>query len=242
MNNKNEKLIIFDCYKTLVFKEDLSLVLKKFLKEKFNKNIPIKFIDRAYELIYYRHKFIHADFKTNDERTGFYMKYNRELFGIIGLEISDDLNKEFNFTVSRLSYKCFPDALRCVESLFKQDIDMGLLANWTGSLGKVLNDLDIKKYFKFVFSSSDIGASKPNLDFFKKSIGDTMNKYKWVYYVGDDYQLDIAPARQLGLIPLLIDRDDSYPSAIDCVKLKSLGSLPRAIYRGNSKLNNNCSL
>jgi putative hydrolase of the HAD superfamily len=45
-----------------------------------------------------------------------------------------------------------------------------------------------------------------------------------VVYVGNEYIADVAGARDAGLTPVLIDRDDRLPAA-DCLRIRALREL-----------------
>ena len=56
-----------------------------------------------------------------------------------------------------------------------------------------------------------------------------MKKCDSIYYVGDDYELDIIPSKKAGLIPILIDRNNQYPRSVDCIRIKKLTDLEKII-------------
>jgi len=44
------------------------------------------------------------------------------------------------------------------------------------------------------------------------------------YYVGDEYEVDVVGARNAGIEPILIDRDNILPFA-DCLRFTSLSQM-----------------
>jgi ABC-type branched-subunit amino acid transport system substrate-binding protein len=69
-------------------------------------------------------------------------------------------------------------------------------------------------------------VEKPDPAIFALALKDVLKTCDAVYYVGNDYELDIVPARKAGLRPVLVDRDNRYPAAADCVRITALTDLP----------------
>lgn len=217
--------IVFDCYETLIYKKDLEKIVFNFANKIIHKKIGKEHINRAYDLIYYRHKFNHPRFKNEKDRQDFYIKYNQELFNILGFEITNKQALKLNNQLKKTSYACYKDTLPALNFLKKKQIPLGLISNWTFTLKNILISLKLDKYFNFIHSSHDLKVDKPNPKIFNKVLKDTKKEYNKIYYVGNDYTIDVVPARSVGLVPILIDRDNIYPDKIDCIKIKSLEEL-----------------
>jgi FMN phosphatase YigB (HAD superfamily) len=52
------------------------------------------------------------------------------------------------------------------------------------------------------------------------------------YYVGDEYEIDVIGARNAGLVPILIDRNNNLPFA-DCLRFNTLSQM--CIYLGGKQ-------
>jgi putative hydrolase of the HAD superfamily len=221
--------IIFDCYQTLIYKKNLEKIVQKFVAQELGSRVEIKLIKRAYELIYYRYKFLHPRFKSASDRRNFYIKYNQELLSIIGFEISSKQALKLNGMLKKSSYAVYADSLSILKYFKQNKIPLGLIANWTDTLANVLDKLNLNKYFEFIYSSHDLKIDKPNPKIFEKALISVKGKYDKIYYIGNDYGLDIIPARQAGLTPVLVDRDNSYAAKINCLKIKNLNELKKII-------------
>jgi len=46
-------------------------------------------------------------------------------------------------------------------------------------------------------------------------------------HVGDQYKIDVAGARGVGINPILIDRYDLYPEFSDCPRIRNLTELTK---------------
>lgn len=221
------KLFFFDCYQTLVYKKNLDTKIRDFLFTELGKKVPIKFVRMALNIMYQRHKFSHPRFSDSNERVEYYKEYNKEQFGIIGIDISDKLAIKLNQELKKLPFGVFPDVIRTLNYL-RSKYSLGVLANWTETLEPVLADLGIKHYFDYIISSNNLKASKPDKNFFIQSLKKIKTKeFSDIFYIGDDYELDILPilAAKIKLQPILIDRLNLYPDVNDCKKIRILEEL-----------------
>jgi putative hydrolase of the HAD superfamily len=126
-------------------------------------------------------------------------------------------------------YSVYDYVLESLVYLNKKKIPMGILANWTKNLEKIIKNVGIFKYFDFVFSSSESKYSKPNPQIFSDLLSGVIKKYNKIYYVGDDYELDINSARSAGLAPILIDRKKHFSNKQGCIIINSLTSLKEIV-------------
>jgi HAD superfamily hydrolase (TIGR01549 family) len=64
----------------------------------------------------------------------------------------------------------FPDCDHVLKSLKSLDYKIGVISNFDDRLEKILNNLDLLKYFSFVLVPNNCnGLSKPNKDIFLKA-------------------------------------------------------------------------
>ena len=197
--------LIFDCYQTLIYKSDLAESLQVFIRENLNQTISLRYINQALAIIYQRHKFSHPTFTTEQSPQSYYKKYNKELLAILGLTISDNSALALNKKLSRGKYEIYSDTLPILKYFeSKHQVPLGLISNWTKTLAEILRDLNLRQYFDFVYSSQDLQIDKPDPRIFTLALRNIRKTYKKIYYVGDDYELDIIPSRQAGFIPVFI--------------------------------------
>lgn len=217
--------IIFDCYQTLIYKKNLEKIVKDFCFDVLKKDVPICYIERGYDSLYDRYKFKHPRFETPEEHLNFYIGYNKELFRIIGFSVSSYQATQLYEYLKKAIWEVYPDTLTALEDLKTKKISMGLLANWTKTLDTVLESIRLTHYFDFIYSSHDLKIEKPNPKIFAKALSSIEGRFEKIYYVGNDYELDIIPAKAAGLIPILIDRNNRYPASVDCLRIETLTNL-----------------
>lgn len=222
--------IVFDCYQTLIYKKNLEYIIQKFLADDVHIKIPLKYIKYALNIMYQRYKFQHPRFKSTQDRKKFYINYNRELLSIIGVDVSANMAVRLNNRLKNSPYACYPDVIPILKYFkIQKKVPLGIIANWTATLEKILIDLKLGQYFNVIYSSYKVQIEKPDPEIFIKVLKEIIKKYNKVYYIGDDYELDIIPAQQAGLFPVLVDRNDKYPKNVDCIKIKNLNNLKKII-------------
>ncbi|MDD3740583.1 MAG: YjjG family noncanonical pyrimidine nucleotidase [Bacteroidales bacterium] len=62
-----------------------------------------------------------------------------------------------------------------------------------------IKNCDIEKYFKNIFTSEEVGFSKPNIKYFEYVLESTRSKPVNSIVIGDDLEVDIKGAIQLGI-------------------------------------------
>lgn len=223
-----EKLIIFDCLRTLVFKEGgLVREMRNFATTEMGKELPIKYFKYAVNVMYERYK-LH-DYKLNSlDKKEFYKVYNQEQLRVIGLNLSDELSIKLGQRLSKLPFEVYQDVKPILNYLQSAGFHLGVAANWTKNLRAVLAKTGLEKYFQLILSSEELKVSKPNKEFFTqvlKIFG--QKKYKEIYYVGDDYEMDISPIIEsdLEIKAVLLDREARYSNLVNCLKIKTLKTI-----------------
>jgi len=234
---KNKPNIVFDCYDTLIYKSRLKETTQKFIQDIFHIKVPLFYIDQAFTYIYDRYKFSHPTFPNHLVRKKFYQQYNKELLAIIGFSINNSEADKLNQLINQSTYyHAFPDtkSLKNLSSKY----NLHLLANWTNTFESALNQTSIATFFKTKLSSHELKIQKPNPKIFKITANLINLSPENLIYVGNDYELDIIPARSAGWTPILIDRFNRYPKSIDCLKINSLFDLNLKIKKIYQKLKN----
>lgn len=221
-----KKYIVFDCFQTLLYKKNLEKIVQDFSRDVLRKEMPSKCIKQGYFVLYNRYKLRpQPNFETSKKRENFYIQYNKELFAILGITISSSQALRLNRDLKKAYWQCYPDVIKTLNLLQAKQIPVGIIANWSHNLEDVLLNAGLLLYFDSIYSSYNLRISKPNPKIFDA----VLKKFDKIYYVGDDYELDVVSARGAGLIPVLIDRSNQYPEAADCIKIRKLTDLKEII-------------
>lgn len=73
-----------------------------------------------------------------------------------------------------------------------------LVSNFYGNIEAVLDDFDLRKYFKAIVESAVVGVRKPDPAIFRLGVDALGLLPEQVLVVGDSLRKDILPARQIG--------------------------------------------
>jgi FMN phosphatase YigB (HAD superfamily) len=155
----------------------------------------------------------------------FYRSFNAGLCAALGIQGSFEklhplLTKRFSERRQRIP---FDDAIETLKMIGRR-VPMHALANWDKGLDRVLQRAGLRHFFLDVADSESLGSEKPERACFDAFVvRNRLNPAK-VVYVGNEYLADVVGAREAGLTPVLVDRDDRLPAA-DCVRVRSLREL-----------------
>ena len=134
------------------------------------------------------------------------------------LQTADEQMKKANFVL-------FDDVLSTLQSLKDSKKVLGLLTNATRSAISVHRDLGVEPYLDFIVTSEEAGADKPEPPMFLAALEHAGVEASEAVHIGDQYELDVAGARGVGITPVLIDRYDVYPEITDCHRVNHLSEL-----------------
>ena len=116
----------------------------------------------------------------------------------------------------------YPESSEVLDTLSKKYV-LGVISNWDIEIDiyDVFEDLELKKYLSVILASKDIKILKPSPRIFLEALRRTNLATYQCFYVGDDPYEDFYGAKNVGLIPILIDRKEKYKE-LDCLKIKNL--------------------
>lgn len=105
-------------------------------------------------------------------------------------------------------WELFPEAVDVLTELHRR-YQLAVISNFDGRLRFVLEHLGVRKFFKHVFVSSEIGVDKPAPEIFRRSLGMMSVAANEVLHVGDDPERDWRAAAAAGLHVFELDRAKS---------------------------------
>jgi putative hydrolase of the HAD superfamily len=207
--------VLFDAYGTLVELDDFYARLHRGF-EKVGVLLPLEIVTKAAraEMKYYIAHTVHA--RAEGDWLGLKSDCARVLVESIRAQnYALDLSHEEVLEIldASLVFRVFPDVRGALETLRARGVAMGVLSNWDGSLRNVLRELDLFSFFDFILISAEAGIQKPAREFFDLALQNVQAKYSGLtapdcYYIGDHYEGDIEGARNAGLTPVWLVRDE----------------------------------
>ncbi len=160
----------------------------------------------------------------------FWKRYDQfvldRLGAVVDLEaFSRELSKEFESMLDRAeSWAEYPDARPLLEDLKGRDFKLGIISNATDLVDRVLDHLDLAKYFDPVVVSYAVGVRKPDRRIFQIAAERVRAAPNRMIYIGDKLAVDVVGASRAGLNAVLLDRMSVYEDA-SCLRIRSLSAL-----------------
>lgn len=159
-----------------------------------------------------------------------YLCYPRAILDEAGVECSPELIwKVLNIVLDQFkkasTFVLFDDVLPVFTALKQRKLILGLLTNATKDAISHFSYLGLEPHLDLVVTPEEVGASKPEPAIFQAALDRAGVTATEAVHVGDQYDLDIVGARQVGISPILIDRFDLYPEVTDCPRIQGLSEL-----------------
>jgi putative hydrolase of the HAD superfamily len=123
-----------------------------------------------------------------------------------------------------LEFRAYPDALEAVRALREDGRMLVVVSNWDCSLPDWLGPTGLLELVDGVVTSADVGAAKPDAAVFRRALQLARVEPDGVVHVGDSLDNDVAGARDVGIRPILVQRDGDPPPGVEAVR--SLTEVP----------------
>lgn len=101
--------------------------------------------------------------------------------------------------------RLFDDAYAALSQLRESGFRLGVISNWDTTLIPVLERLGVLPFFDVVVGSCDVHWAKPDPEIFTCALERAGTQAAGSWYLGDQLEMDILPARQLGFTTLYVD-------------------------------------
>jgi putative hydrolase of the HAD superfamily len=166
--------------------------------------------------------------ETYDEnqRKEFWTNYNTSLLKKLGIKKDvvflaaqiDELWWEFSHL------QVYPDVEPTLSRLRDKGLKLGLVTNsFKQDLDYVLGELRLEKWFDAIACIDSCNCTKPNKEIFLHALNKLGVKPRESLFIGDSVVYDYEGALNVGIKPLLIDREGIIPNRYD--KISSLTEL-----------------
>ena len=121
-------------------------------------------------------------------------------------------------------WQVFDDVRPALARLAEAGVRCAVVSNWDSRLRRLLEALNLARWFEFVLTSAQAGYSKPDPRIFQEALARLGVAADRAVYVGDSFEDDVIGARNAGLRALLLDRSGAQDSRTHT--LASLNDLP----------------
>ncbi|MGA7871577.1 MAG: HAD-IA family hydrolase [Candidatus Binatus sp.] len=122
------------------------------------------------------------------------------------------------------------EAAPTLQRLKADGLKLGVISNFDYRLYRILDGLDLSRYFDSITISSEAGYAKPRREVYQAALSDTGASAHDAMHIGDSEDLDFAPAAALGMAAVLIERGGDKQAAPSIAgrraRIRSLASVP----------------
>ena len=124
----------------------------------------------------------------------------------------------------------YDDVIQTLQHLRDAGFKLGIVSNWDTPLDPLLERLGIVNYFDVIVASHDVlvKSEKPDSHIFNYALAAVGVSAEDAVHVGDTYEADIIGARNVGIRPILLDRDGTQVGRWD-ETIRSLAELPELL-------------
>jgi putative hydrolase of the HAD superfamily len=112
----------------------------------------------------------------------------------------------FDAFASADAWRVFADVMPVLDGLRARSVRAGVISNWDYRLTKLLESTGLRAHLDPVLISANEGIAKPDPALFRRALDRIGIPADRVAFVGDHVDLDLEPARAVGMHAFLIDR------------------------------------
>ena len=107
----------------------------------------------------------------------------------------------------------FPEVPGALDELQARHLVIGAVSNWVWSLPELLHSLELVGRFDFIAASARVEFEKPHPGIFRYALKQAGVRPSEVIHVGDHLDADVEGAINVGITPVLIDRNQRFTRA-----------------------------
>ena len=124
----------------------------------------------------------------------------------------------------------YEDVVPTLQGLRDAGFKLGIVSNWDTPLDPLLERLGIVDYFDAIVASHDarVRSEKPDPHIFNYALAAVGVSAEETVHIGDTYEADIVGARNVGIRPILLDREGTQVGRWG-ETIQSLAELPEML-------------
>ncbi len=162
------------------------------------------------------------------ERDHFFAEYERRVLRGCGVEVSTEQAGQIWRAVREIPYEMarFDDVLPAMDLLKQQGLTLGLISNMNAPGRQIAEQMGLSPYLDFAVTSGEVGTEKPHPPIFEEALRRARAEAQDAMHVGDQLRSDIEGAANVGISPVLLDRDGNHREFSDYPRIETLMELP----------------
>ena len=223
--------VLFDLYGTLAGFEPSSFSLQSKVAKKYGYELTEKGVAQGYFLA---DKFMAEQNVTYPirsqselEKKNFFAKYEKLVLSGDGHDVDVETSGKIFKELQKIPYsmQLYSDVISVLKELRQTGYKLGLISNMNKTGQEILNEFNLVDHIDVCVTSKDALAEKPDPKIFSDALTLLNVKPDQSVYVGDQILSDIQGSKNVGIIPLLIDRDNINIDYSETNKINSLYEL-----------------
>ena len=145
-------------------------------------------------------------------------------------QIAWELLQSGHYLFAANSATLYDDVVPTLQRLQNAGFKLAIVSNWDTPLDPLTERLGITDYFDAIIASHDarVRSEKPDPHIFNYALAAVGVSAEAAVHVGDTYEADIVGARDVGIRPILLDRDGTQADRWD-ETIQSLSELPEML-------------
>ncbi len=230
------KAVFFDFYETLCFHRHSLLENLERIAERYGVGVNWERCDTALESLF-------AGTSAPDPTTHYslleslmtVMRRECEFIRELGVQehveqIAWELLQSGHYLFAANSATLYDDAIPTLQHLRDAGFKLAIVSNWDTPLDPLTERLGIADYFDTIVASHDVRvrSEKPDPHIFNCALAAVGVSAEEVVHVGDTYEADIVGAENVGIRPILLDRDGTQAGRWN-ETIQSLNELPQLL-------------
>ena len=167
----------------------------------------------------------------SSERDEFFAEYERRVLRGCGVDVSVQQADEIWRAVREIPYQMerFDDVLPAMDLLKQQGLTLGLISNMNMPGNELAENMGLTPCLDLVVTSGEVGMEKPHPPIFHEALRRAGVKADEAVHVGDQLSSDVHGARNVGIQPVLLDRDRNHVDYSECPRIETLMELPAMV-------------
>lgn len=145
-------------------------------------------------------------------------------------QIAWELLQSGHYLFAANSATLYEDVVPTLQHFRDEGFKLAIVSNWDTPLDPLTERLGIADYFDAVIASHDarVRSEKPDPHIFNYALAAVGVLPEETVHVGDTYEADIVGARDVGIRPILLDRDGTQTGKWE-ETIRSLSELPEML-------------
>ena len=171
------------------------------------------------------------------EKKNFFAKYEKLVLSGDGHDVDIEISGKIFKELQKIPYsmQLYSDVISVLKELRQTGYKLGLISNMNKTGKEILNEFNLVDYIDVCVTSKDALAEKPDPKIFLDTLTLLNVKPAQSVYVGDQILSDIQGSQNVGIIPLLIDRDNVNVDYSETNKINSLHELDNFLSAENNQ-------